>query len=86
MSTWKAQAIERKLVQRGIVDLRPVTSTKKPPPGDWLVVGIYRGRWSIYSTMRSEEEAFKQVAKTHSYARYYVVHRDVFAAFYRDQR
>lgn len=85
MSEWKAQGVERKLVQRGIVDLRPVTSSKKSTPGDWLVVGIFKGRWSIYSALRSEPEAFKQVAKTQRYARFFVVHRPVFEAFYKNQ-
>jgi hypothetical protein len=86
MSEWKAQRVERKLVQRGIVDARPLKVTQKPPPGDWLVVMMFRGRWSVYSTLRTEAEAFKQAAKTQSYSRRYVVHRDVFNACYRDQR
>lgn len=87
MSEWKAQRVERKMVQRSIVDARPVTSSKKNSiPGDWLVVGFHRGRWSVYSALRSEPEAFKQVAKTQRCWRYFVVHRHVFDAFYKNQR
>ena len=86
MSEWKAQGVARKLVQRGIVDARPLRSSNRKAPGDWLVVGFRRGRWSIYSELRCEAEAFKQVAKTQLYSRYYVVHRPVFDACYRNQR
>lgn len=82
MSEYREESIRRKLVQRGIIELKPVTHTKKRIDGPWLAVYLRNGRWGVWNSYKTEEFAVKQMNKMLGYWPMYVVERSVFEAHY----
>lgn len=82
MSEYREESIRRKLVQRGIVETRPVANTKKRIDGAWLAVYLRGGRWGVWNSYKTETVARKQMEKMLGYWPMYVVERSVFDAHY----
>lgn len=85
MSEYREESIRRKLVQRGIVEVRAVNNTKKRTAGQWLAVYFKRGRWAEWSSYKTEADARKQMNKMLRYWPMYVVERSVYEAHYVGQ-
>ena len=85
MSEYREEAIRRKLVQRGIVEVRAVNNTKKRTAGQWLAVYFKRDRWAEWSSYKTEADARKQMNKMLRYWPMYVVERSVYEAHYVGQ-
>lgn len=86
MSEYREESIRRKLVQRGIVEVRAVNNTKKRSAGQWLAVYFRRGCWGEWNSYKTEADARKQMDKMLRYWPMYVVERSVFDAHYAGQR
>ena len=82
MSEYREEAIRRKLVQRGIVDVRPAVATKKRIDGAWLAVYLRGGRWGVWNSYKTEADARKQIDKMLRYWPMYVVERSVYELHY----
>ena len=85
MSEYREESIRRKLVQRGIVEVRAVTNTKKRTAGQWLAVYFKRDRWAEWGSYKTEADARKQMNKMLRYWPMYVVERSVYEAHYVGQ-
>ena len=85
MSEYREESIRRKLVQRGIVEVRAVNNTKKRTAGQWLAVYFKRGRWAEWNSYKTEADARKQMSKMLRYWPMYVVERSVYEAHYVGQ-
>ena len=86
MGEYREESIRRKLVQRGIVEVRAVNNTKKRIAGEWLAVYFRRGSWGEWNSYKTEADARKQMHKMLRYWPMYVVERSVFDAHYAGQR
>lgn len=89
MSDYREECIKHKLVQRGIVEQRPVTANKPKLKGDWLIVYFSHkdNRWSIWHSngYRSEEDARKSL-RSISFWYPLVVERSIFNDYYKNYR
>lgn len=82
--SYREENNRRKQVQRGILDQRPVSSSKKKAPRDWLAVfwSNRDNRWTVWGDYANEEQARRQAAKLHFYFTCYVK-REVYEAHYK---
>jgi hypothetical protein len=90
MSEYREECVKHKLVQRGILEQRPVPNSKKSQGGEWLTV-YYDNRsqrWMIWHSKgyKFESDARKIMDKMIRYWPMYIVHRKVFETFYQLQR
>ena len=92
MSEWKRDGVQRKLVQRQIVELRPLKSKSVAKQRDWLIV-YFRKKYNrsknthselpylkVWEEYRTEEEARAALKSglVHTLRHSCVCHRDVF--------
>lgn len=79
-STWKSENVNRKAVQAGIKDQRPLAS-RNQRQRDWVVVSARffgAGNLEVRGEYRTEAEARKAMQQfSRYYTRYYYCHKDV---------
>ena len=86
-----------KSVREGIVEPRPVSCSRTEKPKDWLAIyqafsflgtqHIRSGKkiWRVWDEYVSEEVA-RAAFKNRSVVNWYVVRRDIYEAYYKEQR
>lgn len=87
MSEYRDDCIKHKLVQRGIVDQRKVTTPKKKVDCEWLTVYWHNTdtKWKIWNRTgyKLETDARKVMEKMLRYWPLWVVHRSIFESHYK---